>query len=133
MSNSIEPPKGKYIDLLQSNNVLDESELYYESSHVGIESIVELDDGSIVTSDQSGVVYKITSKQTVVNITQLKYPCTYQPYGDNAGNNDNTDGHCGWPLGMQRDIDGNILLMDYYGGMTKVNLKTGKAKTHSHV
>lgn len=125
MSSSIEPPKRKYLDLLQSNNILDEAELYYESSYVGIESIVELDDGSIVTSDQSGVVYKVTSKQTVVNITQLKYPCSYQPYGDTSGKNDKADQQCGWPLGMKKDTDGNILLMDYYGGMTKVFLQTG--------
>lgn len=120
---SIEPPKREYLELLESNNILDEAELYYESEFNGIESIVELEDNSVVTSDQSGVVFKITGKQTAINVTQLKYPCSHTNYG--VGGEDG-DANCGWPLGMRRDVDGNLLLMDYFGGMTKVNMKTGK-------
>lgn len=119
---SIEPPSKRLLDMLNSNSILDDAELYYEGPFNGTESIIELPDGSIIASDQSGAVFKLTPKQARVNITQLKFPCELSPFGGGGavGNN-----NCGWPLGMRLDLDGNLLLMDYFGGMAKVDLTKG--------
>ncbi|ODN01479.1 Adipocyte plasma membrane-associated protein [Orchesella cincta] len=118
----IEPPK-ELKGWFASNNILDQAELYYEGPNPGMESVVVLDDNNIITGDQSGAIFKITGKQTAVNITRLKYPCSTALYGGGSGET------CGWPLGMRLDNDGKLMVMDFFGGMAKVNLKTGSYET----
>ncbi|CAL8136402.1 unnamed protein product [Orchesella dallaii] len=117
----VEPPK-KLEGWMASNSILDQAELYYEGPHVGIESMVVLDDNNIITGDLSGALFRIIGKQKAVNITHLEYPCSVEEPHVNSDH----ERKCGWPLGMRLDNSGNLLTMDYFGGLTKVNLKTGK-------
>ncbi|CAL8113054.1 unnamed protein product [Orchesella dallaii] len=118
----IEPPR-QLKGWFESNHILDEAELYYEGPNPGMESVVVLDDNNIITGDQSGAVFKVTGKQQASNITQLKYPCATALYGGGDGKS------CGWPLGMRLDNDENLIIMDFFGGMAKVTLKTGSYET----
>ncbi|ODM98505.1 Adipocyte plasma membrane-associated protein [Orchesella cincta] len=114
----IEPPK-KLEGWMANNTILDQAELYFEGPFGGIESVVVLDDNNIITGDTSGAVFRITGKNKSENIANLKFPCSIEE------NSIEADKKCGWPLGMRMDNDGNLLVMDYYGGMTRVNIKTG--------
>lgn len=114
---SITPPQ-KVDGWFATNTILDEAEVYYESQHTSLESLAILDDDAIFTGDNSGAVFKITGKQIAQNITHLKYPCTIEA-------DTNSGATCGWPLGMRFDKSGYLLVMDYFGGMTKVDVNKG--------
>lgn len=85
----------------------------------GLESVAILNDDTIFTGDQTGTVLKVVGKHMAQNITTLKYPCEGNPFVDLLGKST-----CGWPLGMRLN-KGQLYLMDFFGGLTKVNIKTG--------
>ncbi len=100
-----------------TNSILDEAELYLERP--GLESMAILNDDIILTGDQTGSVLKVVGKHVAEHITTLKYPCDENPFVDSLGKST-----CGWPLGMRLN-KGELYLMDNFGGLTKVNIKTG--------
>lgn len=103
-----------------TNFILDEAELYFEQKNAGFESLAMRDDGVIFTGDQLGNILKIADKQVAKNITSLKFPCDSNPF---AAEKDKVT--CGWPLGMRFDKNGFLYVMDYFGGLTKIDVAAG--------
>ncbi|ODN01478.1 Adipocyte plasma membrane-associated protein [Orchesella cincta] len=112
----IEPPI-KLEGWFATNTILDEAELYFENGIAGIESVAVLADDAVFGGDHNGNVFKITGKQSAKNITQLKFPCSVD--------SDDRNRKCGWPLGMRLLDANNLLVMDYFGGMVQIDVKTG--------
>ncbi|XP_064623449.1 adipocyte plasma membrane-associated protein-like [Lineus longissimus] len=113
------PPPPDYKGSLSRNNMLQYTRQILENELIGPESLaVNKETGVIYTGTYDGKIVSIEDGAMKV-ITQLgKAPCGKLVY----------EASCGRPLGIRIDKDGQLIVVDAYLGLFKINPKTGDQK-----